>query len=112
MGLETENCYIDQLMEYTERPTLAELAKLPKGEYRAESCVGSDDFSDQPVYLKTRILIDEEGIFFDLGGRAKSPTRRMVGMILLQRSSIHRGVNYDAGMLCAGSMSLTPRFHP
>ncbi len=68
MGLETVEFYIDQLMEYTDRRTRSELAKLPKGEFQADGYVDSDGFSDQPVYLKTRLVIEEDGIFFDLEG--------------------------------------------
>jgi N-methylhydantoinase B len=77
MGLDTMEYYIDRLMDYTERRTRSELAKLPKGEFQAEGYVDYDGFSDQPVYLKARLVIGEEEIFFDLEGcdrQRKGPT--------------------------------------
>jgi len=68
MSLETVQFYIDELMSYTERRTRSELAGLPKGEYQADGYLDSDGFTDQPVYLKTRLSIDDEGISFDMDG--------------------------------------------
>ena len=62
------NFYIDELVEYTDRLTVAELAKLPKGDYKAESYIDNDGFTDVPVRLMVRVLIDENGVLFDFTG--------------------------------------------
>ena len=60
-GPETVRFYMDELIACTDRRTRAELAKLPKGEYRAEGRVDNDGFTDRPVRLAVRVAIDDEG---------------------------------------------------
>ena len=73
-GAETVRFYMDELIAYTDRRTRAELAKLPKGEYRAEGYVDNDGFTDRPVRLAVRVAIDDEGVRFDFTG--SDPQRR------------------------------------
>jgi len=73
-GPETVSYYIDELVDYTDRRTRAELAKLPKGEYLADGYVDNDGFTDQPVRLAARVVIDDEGVLFDFTG--SDPQRR------------------------------------
>ena len=73
-GPETVNFYMDELIAYTDRRTQAELAGLPKGEYVAEGYVDNDGFTDQPVRLVVRVLVDDDGVLFDFTG--SDPQRR------------------------------------
>jgi len=73
-GPETVSFYMDELIAYTDRRTRAELAKLPKGEYQAEGYVDNDGFTDEPVHLVARVVIDEDGVLFDFTG--SDPQRR------------------------------------
>ena len=68
VGWETVSFYSDELIDYTERRTKAEVAKLPRGEFQAEGIIDNDGFTEIPVPLQARIVIDEEGVFFDLEG--------------------------------------------
>ena len=74
MGPDTVTFYIDELIDYTERRTRAELAKLPKGAFTASGAVDYDGFTDQPVHLAAKIVIDEQGVLFDFSG--SDPQRR------------------------------------
>ncbi|MBI5877902.1 MAG: hydantoinase B/oxoprolinase family protein [Chloroflexi bacterium] len=60
--------YIDELIVYTERRARAELAKLPRGTFRAEGWLDNDAYSDQRVKLAAQVVIDEQGVLFDLTG--------------------------------------------
>ena len=60
--------YIDELIAYTERRTRAELTKLPKGVFTADGYVDSDGFTDEPVHLVAKLVIDDDGVLFDLTG--------------------------------------------
>jgi N-methylhydantoinase B len=73
-GAETVSFYMDELIAYTDRRTRAELAKLPQGEYRAEGQIDNDGFTDRPVRLVARVVIDDEGVLFDFTG--SDPQRR------------------------------------
>ncbi len=68
LGPETVQRYIDELIEYTDRRTKSELAKLPKGDFSSEGYMDSDGYTDEPVLLKARIIIDDEGVKFDFSG--------------------------------------------
>jgi N-methylhydantoinase B len=65
---ETVSRYIDELIAYTDRRTSHELAALPFGIYEATGVIDNDGFTDQPVDLAVRIVIDESGVLFDLTG--------------------------------------------
>jgi N-methylhydantoinase B len=63
-----------ELLDYTERRTLAELAQLPHGTYEAEGVVDNDGYTDQPVKLKARVTLRPDGAHFDTTG--SDPQRR------------------------------------
>jgi N-methylhydantoinase B len=65
---------MEELLEYTERRTRAELAQLPHGVYEAEGFVDNDGYSDEPVRLHARIEIGPDGVRFDTTG--SDPQRR------------------------------------
>jgi N-methylhydantoinase B len=65
-GLATVREAMDELVEYTERRTLAELERLPHGTYEAEGWVDSDGYSDQRVRLHVRIELRPDGVRFDV----------------------------------------------
>ena len=68
MGVETVERYVDELIEYTNRRTQAELAKLPKGIYASEGYLDSDGYTEDPVSLVVSVTIDDDGLLFDFTG--------------------------------------------
>ncbi len=64
-GLETIRATMEELLEYTERRTRAELAELPHGVYEAEGFVDNDGYTDEPVRLHARVEITDDGVRFD-----------------------------------------------
>jgi N-methylhydantoinase B len=72
-GREEVARYVDALLAYTERRTRAGLAQLPRGAFEAEGVVDNDGYSDEPVRLRARLVIDGDGVLFDLDG---DPQRR------------------------------------
>ena len=67
-GTETVAYYINELLDYTERRTRAEIATLPQGSFSADGYVDNDGFTDVPVYLAGKMIIDADGVLFDLTG--------------------------------------------
>ena len=67
-GRETVLETIDELVDYTERRTRAELASLPRGTFEAEGSVDTDGYTDESVHLRARVTIEEDGVHFDLAG--------------------------------------------
>jgi len=64
-GLEAVREDIDELVHYTERRTRSEVNKLPRGVFSATGQVDTDGYTDEPVTLSVRIVIDDEGVLFD-----------------------------------------------
>ena len=85
-GLDEVLRYTDALVDYTERRTRAELARLPRGTFVAEGFVDNDGFTDERVRLRARVVIDEEGVLFDLNG-ADSQRRAPVNSTFAQTYS-------------------------
>jgi N-methylhydantoinase B len=73
-GVDTIRATMEELLEYTERRTRAEIAALPHGTYEAEGSVDNDGYTDEPVVLRARIEITDDGVHFDLTG--SDPQRR------------------------------------
>ena len=71
---ETVSFYMDELIAYTDRRTQVELAKLPAGVYTADGYLDSDGYTDDPVHLVVRVVIDDDGVLFDFTGF--TPQRR------------------------------------
>ena len=67
-GADTVQHYVDELIAYTERRTREAIAALPRGEFSSECTLDWDGFTEEPVRLAVRIVIDDDGIAFDLAG--------------------------------------------
>ncbi len=68
IGPETVARYIDELIEYTDRRTKSELAKLPHGVFESTGYMDSDGYSDEPVKLVVKLTINDDGLLFDFSG--------------------------------------------
>jgi N-methylhydantoinase B len=65
-GLDTVRQAMEELLEYTERRTRAELALLPHGTYEAEGYVDNDGYSDERVRLHARVELRPDEAVFDI----------------------------------------------
>ena len=72
-GLDEFDRYVDEIIEYTDRRTRAEVAKLPHGVFSAKGFVDNDGFTGDIVKLEVKITIDD-GVKFDTTG--SDPQRR------------------------------------
>ena len=68
IGSNDFDAYVDEVVEYTARRTAADVARLPKGDFVAEGFVDTDGFTDRVVNLRVRVVIDDDGVLFDLNG--------------------------------------------
>jgi N-methylhydantoinase B len=58
--------YLEALLQYTERRTVAAFAQFPDGTFSAEACMDGDGVRDQPIRLKATVHIDNGHISVDL----------------------------------------------
>ena len=68
LGPETVGLYIDELIAYTDRRTRSELAKLPNGVFTSDGYLDSDGYTDEPVHLVVKVVINDDGVQFDFSG--------------------------------------------
>jgi N-methylhydantoinase B len=73
-GEEMLSFYIEELMNYTEKRTRQEFQQFPHGEYSGEDFLDDDGFTDQPIRICVKVIIDKNGITLDFGGT--DPQRR------------------------------------
>ena len=67
-GADTLATYMAALLDYTRQRTRAEIERLPRGTFTAEGSLDNDGFTDRPVHLVVRVVIDADGVLFDLDG--------------------------------------------
>ena len=56
-GRREVNCYITELLDYTERLTRHAISSIPNGTYKAEDFLDDDGIGDQAVKIRVRITI-------------------------------------------------------
>ena len=65
---------MDELLDYGERMTLAELAGLPKGAFTAEDLVEDDGLGNGPFRIRVKVTLTDEKMIADFSGtNAQAP---------------------------------------
>ena len=67
-GLEEFEAYCGELLDYTERFTRSEIAKLPDGEYSFTDYIDNDGIDPGPITFKVKITIQGDGMVVDFDG--------------------------------------------
>lgn len=67
-GVENVLAAMDELLDYGERMTREELAKLPAGTYEAEDVVESDGLGNGPFKIKVKVIVSAEKLIADFTG--------------------------------------------
>ena len=57
-----------EVLDYTQRMTAAAIRRIPDGVYEGEDYVDSDGFSDDPVYVRVKLIVDDDRIEVDMTG--------------------------------------------
>ncbi len=63
-GADEVEDYMQELLDYAERLTKAEIKQWPKGTYRFTDHIDSDGFSDKPIPINVAITVREDGTLF------------------------------------------------
>jgi N-methylhydantoinase B len=67
-GVDTYRAAIDALLAHGERIARQALEKLPKGVYEAEDFMDDDGLSDEPIPIRVKVTIDDDGFTADFTG--------------------------------------------
>jgi N-methylhydantoinase B len=63
-GADALDGYMQELLDYAERMTRAEIATWPRGTYRFTDHIDDDGFSDAPIPIRVAITVEEGGTLF------------------------------------------------
>jgi N-methylhydantoinase B/oxoprolinase/acetone carboxylase alpha subunit len=63
-----------QLLDYSERWMRNEIREIPNGVYEASDCMEDDGISNQPVWMRLKLIVDDDEIIADW--RASDPQAR------------------------------------
>ncbi len=55
----------DQLLDYSERWMRAEIREIPNGTYRASDCMEDDGVTDQPVWIRLKLVVRDDEVIAD-----------------------------------------------
>jgi N-methylhydantoinase B/oxoprolinase/acetone carboxylase alpha subunit len=55
----------DQLLDYSERWMRAEIRDIPNGVYQASDCMEDDGITDQPVWMRLKLIVEDDEIIAD-----------------------------------------------
>ena len=55
----------DQLLDYSERWMRAEIRDIPDGTYKFEDCMEDDGVTDQPVWMRLKLVIQDDEVIAD-----------------------------------------------
>ena len=55
----------DQLLDYSERWMRAEIREIPNGTYCASDCMEDDGVTDQPVWMRLKLVVREDEVIAD-----------------------------------------------
>ena len=67
-GVFTLKAAMKQLQEYTERIVRKSIVAIPDGVYEGEDYADTDGFSDQPIRIKVRLIVEGADITVDFSG--------------------------------------------
>ena len=67
-GADTLSGYLDELLDYTERLTRAEIAALPDGTYTFTDHLDDDGITDEPIRIQVSLTVDGESLTADFTG--------------------------------------------
>lgn len=55
----------DELLDYSERWMRAEIREIPNGVYQASDCMEDDGITDQPVWMRLKLIVEDDEIVAD-----------------------------------------------
>jgi len=67
-GADAVEAYMQELIDYAERMTRAEIRRWPKGTFTFVDHIDSDGFTDDPIPIKVAITVAEDGLVVDYTG--------------------------------------------
>lgn len=63
-GADEVDAYMQELLDYAERMTRAEIKTWPRGVYRFTDYIDNDGFSETPIAIKVAITVNDDGSLF------------------------------------------------
>ncbi|MFZ4808878.1 MAG: hydantoinase B/oxoprolinase family protein [Hyphomicrobiaceae bacterium] len=92
-GADEVESYMDELLDYAERLTKAEIKTWPKGTYRFLDHIDNDGFSDTPIPIAVAITVQDDGtLMVDYTGSSKQVKGALNSTLSFTRSLTYLSV--------------------
>ena len=88
-GLERIISISQELIDYSARLARARIARLPRGTFRFTDYLDDDGISPEPLPIKVRVTIDEDGMEFDFAGTSPQVTGSLNAPASVARSAVY-----------------------
>ena len=108
-GVDTTRGYLDELLDYAERMTRAEIRRWPKGTFTFTDHLDSDGFDDTPIPITATITVHEDSLTVDYAGTSPQVKAALNSTLsftksctyLSVRSVLQPGIPNNAGVFRA-----------
>ena len=108
-GADTTRGYLDELLDYAERMTRAEIRRWPKGTFTFTDHLDSDGFDDTPIPITATITVHEDSLTVDYAGTSPQVKAALNSTLsftksctyLSVRSVLRGGIPNNAGVFRA-----------
>ena len=108
-GADTTRGYLDELLDYAERLTRAEIRRWPKGTFTFTDHLDSDGFDDTPIPITATITVHEDSLTVDYAGTSPQVKAALNSTLsftksctyLSVRSVLQSGIPNNAGVFRA-----------
>lgn len=96
-GAETVGRYTEELYDYSERMTRAEIATLPDGEYAFEDSIDGDGLDERPIPLRVKITITGDGLACDFTGSSPQVRGALNATMSFTKAAVYGAIKYVLG---------------
>jgi N-methylhydantoinase B len=96
-GAETVGRYTEELYDYSERMTRAEIATLPDGEYAFEDWIDGDGLDERPIPLRVKITITGDGLACDFTGSSPQVRGALNATMSFTKAAVYGAIKYVLG---------------
>jgi N-methylhydantoinase B len=96
-GVATVDRYTNELYDYSERLTRAEIAALPDGDYAFEDWIDEDGINDAPIPLRVKVTVAGDELTCDFAGSSSQVRGALNATLSFTKAAVYGAIKYVLG---------------
>ena len=96
-GVATIDRYTNELYDYSERLTRAEIGALPDGEYTFEDWIDEDGIDDRPIPLRVKVTVAGDELTCDFTGSSSQVRGAINATLSFTKAAVYGAIKYVLG---------------